>query len=99
MDETVRTPQDRVNAALLGCDWETLNRLVARGARIIGPKGFMIGRDAWIGVHKESEYEQIRLEPTETDVHPYDHAGIRSDVVKSERHVRGETMAGRFRVT
>lgn len=62
MEDTVRTLQDQVNAALLGGDWETLTSLVAPDARIIGPKGFIIDRDTWIGVHQESEYDQVRLE-------------------------------------
>jgi hypothetical protein len=99
MEESVRSLQDRVNAALLASDWETLNDLVAPDARMIGPKGFMIDRDTWIGVHQESEYQQVRLQPAETEVHTYDRAGIRLDVVDSECLYKGETHAGRFRVT
>jgi len=99
MEQTVRSLQDRVNAALLGSDWETLDELVSPYARIIGPKGFIITRDEWIGVHKESDYQQVRLETSETDVHTYDNAGIRFDVVDSECTYKGETIAGRFRVT
>jgi hypothetical protein len=88
-----------VNAALLGSDWQTLNELIAPDARVIGPKGFIIDRDSWIGVHRDSEYQQIRLKPTETDVHIYDSAGIRFDVLESECEYHGETIAGRFRVT
>ncbi len=98
MEDAVDTLQDQVNAALLGGDWETLNNLVAPDARIIGPKGFIIDRDTWIGVHKESEYEQVRLEPTETETHTYDNAGIRFDLVDSECTYKEETITGRFRV-
>ncbi len=89
MEDTVHTLQDQVNAALLGGDWETLNNLVAPDARIIGPKGFIIDRDTWIGVHKESEYDQVRLEPSETETRTYDNAGIRFDLVDSECRYRG----------
>jgi len=99
MEDTVHTLQDRVNTALLDSDWGTLNELIAPDARIIGPKGFIINRDEWIGLHKESEYQQVRLEPTETEVNTYDHVGIRFDVVESECRYNGETIAGRFRVT
>src|SRR6266536_2191103 len=99
MEQTVRTLQDRVNAALLGSDWQTLNDLIATDARIIGPRGFIIDRDTWIGVHKESEYQQVRLQASDTEVHTYDHAGIRFDVVDSECTYKGETITGRFRVT
>jgi hypothetical protein len=56
MEETVRTLQDRVNAALLGSDWQTLNDLIAPDARIIGPSGFIIDTDTWIGVHKQRDH-------------------------------------------
>jgi hypothetical protein len=98
MKEIVRTLQDRVNAALLESDWETLNDLVAPDARIIGPKGFMIDRDEWIGVHQGSEYQQVRLQPTETDLCTYDRVSIRFDIVDSECLYKGETHSGRFRV-
>jgi uncharacterized protein (TIGR02246 family) len=99
MDSAIRTLQDRVNAALLKSDWQTLNDLVAPDARIVGPKGFIIGRDTWIGVHEESQYQQVRLETSETEVNTYDNAGVRFDVVDSECTYRGETITGRFRVS
>jgi hypothetical protein len=98
MEETVRALQDKVNAALLAGDWETLNGLIAPDARIIGPRGFIIDRDTWVGVHQESQYEQVRLETSETETHAYDNAGIRFDVVDSECAYKGETITGRFRV-
>jgi hypothetical protein len=97
--EAIHALQDRVNAALLGSDWETLNELIAADARIIGPKGYMIDRDEWIGHHQLAEYEQVRLEATETDVHTYDRVGIRFDTVESVCNYKGERIEGRFRVT
>ena len=49
--ETIRDLQNQVNRALLASDTQTLHDLVAPDARIIGPRGFLIGRDEWIGVH------------------------------------------------
>jgi len=99
MEETIRTLQERVNTALLESDWETLNDLVTPDARIIGPRGFIISRDEWIGVHQGSDYQQVKLEASDTEVHTYDSAGIRFDVVDSECSYKGETIAGHFRVT
>lgn len=95
---TVSGLQDKVNAALLGSDWDTLNDLVAEDAVITGPKGFTIDRDEWLGVHQQSGYEQVRLDVTESDVRAYDGAGIRADLVESECAFKGETIKGRFRV-
>lgn len=96
--DTVHEMQDKVNAALLGADWDTLDELVAPDAVITGPRGFTIDRDEWITVHQESGYEQVRLDVTESAVRGYDGGGIRSDLVESECRYRGETIEGRFRV-
>jgi hypothetical protein len=50
------------------------------------------------GREKESAYEQVRLEPSETETHTYDNAGVRFDLVDSECRYRGETITGHFRV-
>jgi uncharacterized protein DUF4440 len=99
MEDTIRELQDRVNAALLGSDRRTLSELIAPDARIIGPKGFLIDRDTWIGVHQESEYQQVRLDVVESDMRDSSGAGIRFDVVESECLYNGQTIQGRFRVT
>lgn len=96
--DTVNELQERVNAALLGSDWDTLDDLVAEDAVITGPKGFTIDRDEWLRVHRESYYEQVRLDVAESEVRGYDGAGIRSDLVESECRFKGETIEGRFRV-
>lgn len=97
--DIVHALQDRVNAALLGSDWPTLHGLIASQARIIGPKGYMIDRDEWIGHHQLAEYEQVRLDVTEAEVHAYDRVGIRCDTVESECVYKGERITGNFRVT
>jgi hypothetical protein len=99
MGDVIDDLQDSVNDALLGSDWQTLGELIDTDARIIGPKGFIIDRDTWIGVHQGSDYQQVRLDVTESEVRQYDGAGIRFDVVESECLYKGETIAGRFRVT
>lgn len=96
--DAVSELQDKLNAALLGSDWDTLNDLVAEDAVITGPKGFTIDREEWLGVHRQSYYEQVRLDVTESDVRVYVGAGIRADLVESECRFRGETIKGRFRV-
>lgn len=90
--------KENLNRALLASDGKTLHELVAPEARIVGPKGFLISREEWIGVHAESVYEQVKLETRETETADYDTAAIRVDVVDSERRYRGETILGQFRV-
>jgi hypothetical protein len=43
--ERVNRLQDKANQALLDHDWPTLERLIAPGVRIVGPRGFLISRD------------------------------------------------------
>lgn len=96
--DTVNELQDKVNAALLDSDWEALNELVSPDAVITGPKGYTIDRDEWLGVHRESYYEQVRLHVAASEVRGYDGMGLRSDLVESECRFKGETIEGRFRV-
>ena len=96
--ERVNRLQDKANQALLDHDWPTLERLIAPGVRIVGPRGFLISRDRWIGVHQESAYEQERIEIVESVVDTYDKSAVRIDLVESRCRYEGETIAGRFRV-
>jgi hypothetical protein len=97
--ERINELVDQVNAALLDSDWATLEQLVAPGVRVVGPRGFMITRDRWIGVHQEAAYQQDALQVVESDVDSYGCAGVRVDVVESRCRYQGEVIAGRFRVT
>jgi hypothetical protein len=96
--EEINGLQERLNVALLRSDVETLSQLVAPEARIVGPRGFLISREAWIGVRMDGQYQQARLDTSETEVTAYEGTAIRVDVVDSECRLRGETIAGRFRV-
>ena len=49
MKQAVSALQDTVNTALLRSDGHTLDHLVSPAAAIIGPRGFMISRDEWLG--------------------------------------------------
>ena len=97
--DQVNQLQDQANRALLDGDWRALERLIAPGARVVGPRGFMITRDRWIGVHQEAAYEQERIEVVETVVDAYESAAVRADVIDSRCRYQGETIAGRFRVS
>jgi Domain of unknown function (DUF4440) len=96
---TIDELQDQVNRALLDGDWRTLTELVAADAVITGPRGYVIDRDTWINVHRESAYEQVRLDISESVTHTYDGAGLRFDLVDSECRYHGEVIEGRFRVS
>src|SRR3954465_5409057 len=91
----IDTLQNRVNQALLTGDWHTLSDLVAPDALITGPRGYMIGRDAWIGAPREEAYKKGPLDGAETVVPTYTIAGIRFDLVESQCLYHGEEINGR----
>jgi|SRR5579884_1397075 len=99
MDETVDKLQARLNQALLDADGAVLDRLVAPDCQIIGPKGFKIAKDEWIGVHGGGEFEQIRLEVRDAELHRFGATAVRCDILDSACRFRGEVITGQFRVT
>jgi hypothetical protein len=99
MNSTVRQTQDDFHAALLRGDAPVLEAIVADECRIIGPKGFFIDRDEWIGTHQDSDYEQVRLESRDVELQAYGDTVIRWEVQDSRCLFKGETIDGLFRVT
>jgi hypothetical protein len=77
MENTLRQLQDDFHAALLRGDAGVLDSMVADECRIIGPKGYFIDRDEWIGTHKDSDYEQVRLESRDVELRMYGNTAIR----------------------
>ena len=96
--DTVTDCQRRLNDALADGDAARLEELVAPDCRIIGPKGFLIAKDEWIGVHASHVYEMVFLRTLEADLIDYGDTAIRCDVQQSECVYQGETISGLFRV-
>jgi hypothetical protein len=88
----------RVLHALLDGDREGLDELVADDCRIVGPKGFPIGKQEWIDAHHSGVYEQVSLEVGHTELTGRDALAVRCDLQPSDGLSRGETVNGRFRV-
>jgi len=84
--------------AFLDGDRETLGRLVADDCRIVGPKGFLIGKEEWIDAHHTGVYEQVMLEVEHTELTLRDDLAVCCDLQRSECLFRGETIKGLFRV-
>jgi hypothetical protein len=83
--------------ALVRNDAEVLDRLVADDCRIVGPKGFLIGKQEWIEAHS-GLYEQVLLEVEHTELSVRDECAVRVDLQRSECLFKGETIKGLFRV-
>jgi hypothetical protein len=102
MTTTLEHELDRAHAeminALIDGDTATLKRLVHEDCQIIGPKGFHIGTDEWIGTHASHVYTQVALEVESSEVRQFGDTAIRCDLQRSECLYNGETIKGLFRV-
>jgi hypothetical protein len=88
----------RVLDALVDGDRASLFRLVADDCRIVGPKGFLLGKEEWIDAHDSSLYEQVTLEVEHTELTVRDDLAVRCDLQRSECLFNGETITGLYRV-
>ncbi|MBO3748718.1 nuclear transport factor 2 family protein [Streptosporangiaceae bacterium NEAU-GS5] len=91
--------QEEFHAALLRGDAGVLTSVVAEDCRIIGPKGFFIDRDEWIRTHKDSDYQQVRLESREVERQSHGDTALRWEVQESRCVFKGQVIDGLFRVT
>jgi hypothetical protein len=83
---------------LVAGDREALSRLVADDCRIVGPKGYLIGKEEWIDAHHSGVYEQVLLQVEHTELTVRDDLAVRCDLQRSECLFQGETITGLFRV-
>lgn len=96
--EALSEAYDDVVAGLRAGDLDLLRARVAEDCRIVGPKGFLIGRTEWIESHDGSVFEQISLETVESEVLDYGPTAVRLDLQESECLFKGERISGAFRV-
>jgi hypothetical protein len=92
------TAYEEVVAGLWAGDQDLLRRRVARECRVVGPKGFLIGRDEWISSHDGQVFQMLSLETVESEVTGYDETATRLDLQRSECLFNGEHISGLFRV-
>jgi hypothetical protein len=93
--ELAQAPRQMLDA-LVGGDRASLEQLVAGDCQVIGPKGFMIGKDEWIETHSAGIYQQILLEVEQSQVTTYDGLAVRCDLQRSECLFHGENISGLF---
>lgn len=98
MEETIQDLQEQLNQALLKADKAVLDRLVDDNCQIIGPKGFKIAKDEWIDVHAGGEFEQIRLDVRDAELHLFGATAVRCDIMDSACRYHDELITGQFRV-
>src|SRR5438552_13711938 len=70
-EEEIRRLQVEFDQAELHADTDKLRELIADDFLSIGPKGFVLDKEEWIGRHANFAYQ--RVDTSEVDVRGYDH--------------------------
>jgi len=95
---TAAEAHHRLAEALLASDEPTLRRLVADDCQIIGPKGFQLSKDGWIGPHTADLYDLESLEVLESIRSEHGDTAIVVELQQSACVFHGERIEGLFRV-
>jgi len=97
IEDTIRALQDEFDRAELHADRETLQRLLADDFVSIGPKGFLLDKQAWIDRHDLFEYQE--LQTSELDIRVYDGTAIVRDVQRNKARYKDERVELAVRVS
>ncbi len=96
MEETIRRLQSEFDQAELHADTERLQQLIADDFRSIGPKGFILNKEEWIGRHIHFKYHA--LDTSEMEIRLYDNAAIVRNVQSNTATYKDEQMELTMRV-
>lgn len=96
-EQDVRALQDEFDRAELHADSERLRDLLADDFLSIGPKGFVLDKEQWIGRHAQFRYEA--LETRDHDVRLYGDAAIVRDVQRTRAVYQAHPVALAVRVS
>ena len=91
MKEAILKLQQQFDQAELQGDREALARLLTEDFASIGPKGFVLDKQAFIGRHAQFRYQS--LETSEVDVRVYDGAAIVRNVQQNRAQYAGKELA------
>ncbi len=97
VQDTIRDLQNEFDRAELAGDRETLERLIAPDFQSIGPKGFVLTKEQWIGRHGKFRYHQ--LDTSELDIQVYDRTAIVRDLQRNRATHGDDEVALAVRVS
>jgi len=95
--DTIRKLQQEFDQAELRADREKLRQLLADDFLSIGPKGFVLDKEAWIVRHDQFKY--VALDASEVDVRVYDSAAIVRCVQRNRATYKNEEVVLSVRVS
>jgi ketosteroid isomerase-like protein len=97
MKEAISKLQLEFDEAELNGDKEGLRRLLTDDFLSIGPRGFMLDKQAWIGRHDHFKYHS--LQSREVDLRLYEGAAIVRNIQHNRASYRGEEQEHTVRVS
>ncbi|MFG1959460.1 DUF4440 domain-containing protein [Nonomuraea sp. NPDC049028] len=95
--ETVLGLQRQFDAAELAADAGRLRELLADDFQSIGPKGYVLDKEQWIGRHAQFQYHA--LDTSQIDIRMYGDAAIVRNVQSNQATSHGRAVALRVRVS
>ncbi len=97
MEDTILTLQREFDRAELHADTEMLHRLIADDFLSIGPKGFVLNKEEWLGRHVHFKY--LAVDTSEVDVRLYEKAAIVRNIQRNRATYKGEESEFATRVS
>lgn len=95
--EAVLSLQRQFDEAELAADADRLRELLADDFQSIGPKGYVLDKEQWIGRHAQFEYHA--LDTSRIDIRMYGDAAIVRNVQSNKATSHGRPVALRVRVS
>jgi hypothetical protein len=95
--DIVRGLQVEFDRAELEADAETLERLIAEDFLSIGPKGFVLDKDEWIGRHVHFTYHA--LDVSDMDIRLYDDTAVIRTIQRNRASYKDQEVALAVRVS
>jgi hypothetical protein len=97
VEDTIRGLQREFDHAELQADTGRLRQLLTDDFLSIGPRGFLLDKDEWIGRHVHFEYQA--LDTSDVDVRLYDKAAIVRNVQRNRATYKGQAIDLSVRVS
>jgi hypothetical protein len=98
-EDQVRDLVERWAAAEVAADTAVLDSLASEDFRLVGPAGFVLGKQQWLDRYRGGDLVTTSLSIDDLDTRALGPAAITIGVQTQEAAYRGRPASGRFRVT
>jgi ketosteroid isomerase-like protein len=99
MSNQIHDLGERWTDAELRADVAALDGLAADDFRLVGPLGFVLDKQQWLGRYRSGAFVTHSLSWTDIDVRDYGDAAVAVGVLEQEAAFQGQPSNGKFRVT